>query len=57
MLFVLRGPEKKGLMYSHTIALSGVTSKTRPGAPSVISVLPFGRRCAPLILVLKKFGA
>ena len=40
-------------MYSHTIAPCAVTSKTRPPAPAVISVLPFGSRCALLMFVLK----
>ena len=41
----------KGLMYSHTISLAGVTSKIRPGAPSQISVLPFGSRFRPADVV------
>ncbi len=44
-------------MNSQTISFPAVTSNTRPGAPSVISVLPLGRRCAPLMFVLKRLGA
>ena len=43
-------------MYSQTILRSLVTSSSRPGAPSVMSVLPFGSRCAPLMFVLKNLG-
>ena len=41
-------------MYSQTMVPSAVTSKSRPPAPAVMRVLPFGRRCALLMLVLKK---
>ena len=43
-------------MYSHTIAPSFVTSKMRPVGPDVMSVLPLGRRWAPLIFDAKKRG-
>ena len=43
-------------MYSQTMVPSLVTSKTRPPAPAVTSVLPFGNRCALLMLVLKNLG-
>src|SRR5262245_28085096 len=49
-------PLKSGYMYSQTIAPSLVTSNMRPPAPAVISVLPFGSRCAPLMFVLKNLG-
>src|SRR5690606_120550 len=43
------GWRQYGLMYSQTISCCAVTSKMRPSEPSVISVLPFGRRCALLM--------
>src|SRR4051812_16151763 len=33
-----------GRLYCHTTFFCGVTSKTIPGAPAHIKVLPFGRR-------------
>ena len=39
-------PARHGLRNSHTISPPGVTSKARPASDSVISVFPFGRRCA-----------
>src|SRR5262245_49944240 len=44
-------PANSGNMYSQTIAPSLVTSKSRPPAPAVMRVLPFGSRCALLMLV------
>ena len=44
------------VMYSQTIAPWVVTSNIRPPAPAVISVLPFGSRCALLMFVLKNLG-
>ncbi|MNE71297.1 hypothetical protein D3C80_1671570 [compost metagenome] len=38
-----------GETYSQTISCSAVTSNRRPFEPSVISVLPFGKRWAELI--------
>ena len=55
--FDCRGPANNGFMYSQTIALSRVTSNMRPPAPSVTKVLPFGKRCALLMFVLKNRGA
>jgi len=40
----LSSPARFGLTYSHTISLSGVTSKALPPSDSVIRVFPFGRR-------------
>ena len=42
-----------GLIHSHAISWPAVTSKTRPLVPSQMSVLPFGRRCAPEMCPLK----
>ena len=42
-----------GLMYSQTTSASGVTSKKCPSVIAQISVLPFGRRCAPEPMWLK----
>ena len=38
--------------YSHTVSPSGVTSKMRPVAPSVMRVLPLGWRSAALVMKL-----
>src|SRR4029079_3583520 len=54
--FCWLAPPKYGQMYSHTIVPSTVTSKMRPVGPEVMSVLPLGSRCAPLMLVAKKRG-
>jgi hypothetical protein len=45
-------PLNSGYMYSQTIVPSLVTSNSRPPAPAVMSVLPFGYRCALLMFEL-----